>query len=193
MNERALLQRFVDAGFLAGDGETCRYCGGTIKGRALPAILYHTDTCVYGDATKLLATRVEYPHLVICSGDRRYPAGVPGHSCCCLNLPMQDLIRWQRAQRLSAKFDMLVDGKPATMTQIEPAQQPYCPACRVHHEMKVPPAPAPYLRDPITNAIWDFRYRMDEQKKLLPAPKPGSEDWKVTGHVFVQFGRIFWK
>lgn len=51
---------------------------------------------------------------------------------------------------------------------------------------------APYLRDPITNAIWDLRYRCEEQK-LLPAPNPGSEDWKVTGHVFINFGQIFWK
>jgi hypothetical protein len=27
-----------------------------------------------------------YPHLLICSGDPRYPAGVPGHGCCCLDV-----------------------------------------------------------------------------------------------------------
>lgn len=28
----------------------------------------------------------EYPHLLVCSGDRSVPAGTPGHSCCCLNV-----------------------------------------------------------------------------------------------------------
>ena len=28
---------------------------------------------------------VEYPHLPFCNGDRKFPAGVKGHSCCCLN------------------------------------------------------------------------------------------------------------
>ena len=30
--------------------------------------------------------RKEYPHLPWCNGDRRVPAGIPGHSCCCLNV-----------------------------------------------------------------------------------------------------------
>lgn len=51
---------------------------------------------------------------------------------------------------------------------------------------------APYVRDPITNVIWDLRFRRDEHR-LLPAPKAGSEDWKVTGHVFVHFQRMFWR
>jgi hypothetical protein len=28
----------------------------------------------------------EYPHHVLCSGDRKFPAGVPGHSCSCFEL-----------------------------------------------------------------------------------------------------------
>jgi hypothetical protein len=27
----------------------------------------------------------EYKHWLYCNGDRRYPAGEPGHSCCCFN------------------------------------------------------------------------------------------------------------
>src|SRR6266852_1183139 len=34
--------------------------------------------------------RKEYPHLLFCNGSRKYPAGVPGHSCCCLNIAQRD-------------------------------------------------------------------------------------------------------
>jgi hypothetical protein len=40
----------------------------------------------------------EYPHLLICNGDRRFPAGEPGHSCCCLNIDAQMMARALRAQ-----------------------------------------------------------------------------------------------
>ena len=33
----------------------------------------------------------EWPHLVTCSGDRRFPPGVPGHSCCCTPVGLNHL------------------------------------------------------------------------------------------------------
>jgi len=53
---RALVERFVAKGFHAEDGETCRYCWATIKGKPLPALLHHTDDCVFADARQALAS-----------------------------------------------------------------------------------------------------------------------------------------
>lgn len=46
---------------------------------------------------KLAAAPQEYPHLLICNGDRRFPAGVPGHNCCCLNIDIQMAARAERS------------------------------------------------------------------------------------------------
>ena len=42
----------------------------------------------------------EYPHLVTCSGDRRYPAGVSGHSCSC-NPSLRQENEYQQKQLLA--------------------------------------------------------------------------------------------
>lgn len=71
-----------------------------------------------------------YPHLAYCNGDRRFPAGEPGHLCCCLNTS-QELSELCAAidevGRMPHQFHCSVRVTPATVNSLvseDPEENP---------------------------------------------------------------------
>jgi hypothetical protein len=56
----------------------------------------------------------EYPHHVLCSGDRKFPAGVPGHSCSCFELkPAPEPMTGDVVERMCRAYDDCQECKPS--------------------------------------------------------------------------------